>query len=225
MKKNSLLILIASLTISFTGCKKIPYEFIDNPTCTDGRQNGNETGVDCGGTCSACADAALMHSKKYYISFMYDNTPIVLESDSDLMPFNPSSGSSIKGTVSTQSNFSGSYAQFELDLFSLQTTDIIAQTGDTIYFETYTSPGNRAHLELGNLGFAYQSTSEISGGNTDVNNCMIIDDAAIDNQKSPWNTNKILITGRFNAKVSSSLGGTVHTITKGTFGLPFTMRN
>jgi hypothetical protein len=26
------------------------------PTCTDGIQNGTETGVDCGGTCSACPD-------------------------------------------------------------------------------------------------------------------------------------------------------------------------
>ncbi|MEL6536793.1 MAG: family 31 carbohydrate-binding protein, partial [Bacteroidota bacterium] len=25
-----------------------------NPTCTDGLQNGDETGVDCGGSCAAC---------------------------------------------------------------------------------------------------------------------------------------------------------------------------
>ena len=28
------------------------------PTCTDGIQNGNETGVDCGGSCTACTTAA-----------------------------------------------------------------------------------------------------------------------------------------------------------------------
>ena len=28
------------------------------PTCTDGIQNGSETGVDCGGSCTACAPAA-----------------------------------------------------------------------------------------------------------------------------------------------------------------------
>jgi hypothetical protein len=27
------------------------------PTCTDGIQNGTETGIDCGGTCSACPDS------------------------------------------------------------------------------------------------------------------------------------------------------------------------
>ena len=26
------------------------------PTCTDGIQNGTETGVDCGGSCSACSN-------------------------------------------------------------------------------------------------------------------------------------------------------------------------
>lgn len=29
---------------------------IDEPTCTDGVMNGNETGVDCGGTCEPCND-------------------------------------------------------------------------------------------------------------------------------------------------------------------------
>jgi hypothetical protein len=26
------------------------------PTCTDGRRNGSETGIDCGGSCGPCAD-------------------------------------------------------------------------------------------------------------------------------------------------------------------------
>jgi hypothetical protein len=27
-----------------------------NPTCSDGIQNGNETGIDCGGECKSCLD-------------------------------------------------------------------------------------------------------------------------------------------------------------------------
>lgn len=225
MKKNTLLIVLAAWLISFTGCQKTPYEFIDNPTCTDGRQNGDETDVDCGGSCTPCADAALMHSRKYYISFLYDNAPTLLQSDSDLMPYNPIGSSTLKGTVSTQPNFTGSYAQLELDLLSFDINDIVELIGDTLYFEKYTSPGNRPHLSLGNLGFAYQSTTQVFGAGSAPNNYMIIDDVAIDNEKSPWNSDKLLITGRFNAKVSSSTGSTVHALTKGTFGLPFSLRD
>lgn len=31
------------------------YSYCVIPTCTDGIQNGNETGVDCGGSCNACS--------------------------------------------------------------------------------------------------------------------------------------------------------------------------
>lgn len=34
----------------------IPGPDLTAPTCTDGTQNGNETGVDCGGSCPACAN-------------------------------------------------------------------------------------------------------------------------------------------------------------------------
>lgn len=38
-----------SLAITWDSCKKE-----DEATCTDGIQNGDETGVDCGGSCAAC---------------------------------------------------------------------------------------------------------------------------------------------------------------------------
>ena len=56
MKK---LLFFALMTIGFltlqTSCSKDEDDTNNNtPTCTDGIQNGTETGVDCGGSCSAC---------------------------------------------------------------------------------------------------------------------------------------------------------------------------
>ncbi len=41
--------LAGSVMVTTTGCDKD-----DDATCTDGIQNGNETGVDCGGDCAPC---------------------------------------------------------------------------------------------------------------------------------------------------------------------------
>ncbi|MCF8236998.1 MAG: hypothetical protein K9I85_02480 [Saprospiraceae bacterium] len=43
-------ILAFGLVTALPSCKKDD----DKATCTDGIQNGDETGVDCGGSCSAC---------------------------------------------------------------------------------------------------------------------------------------------------------------------------
>ena len=47
--------LIFGITLSFflSSCGDDP---LPDPTCTDGIQNGNETGVDCGGDCDQCFD-------------------------------------------------------------------------------------------------------------------------------------------------------------------------
>lgn len=44
------LLLCAALLITFTGCQKD-----EVATCSDGLQNGTETGIDCGGDCVPCA--------------------------------------------------------------------------------------------------------------------------------------------------------------------------
>ena len=52
MKFQKLLILVflmACMAIGTNSCDKE-----DDPTCTDGIQNGTETGIDCGGDCSPC---------------------------------------------------------------------------------------------------------------------------------------------------------------------------
>ncbi|WP_452220573.1 M43 family zinc metalloprotease [Lacinutrix salivirga] len=43
------------------------------PTCTDGIQNGNETGVDCGGSCAPCETAC--NDNEVNVSITFDNYP------------------------------------------------------------------------------------------------------------------------------------------------------
>ena len=38
------------------------------PTCSDGIQNGNETGVDCGGDCPPCNELVDFSNHKYHIT-------------------------------------------------------------------------------------------------------------------------------------------------------------
>lgn len=58
MNKKIILALSAILfsTLIYTGCKKSSDDTDTNAiaTCTDGIMNQNETGIDCGGSCTAC---------------------------------------------------------------------------------------------------------------------------------------------------------------------------
>lgn len=49
LKLALLSLALVSLAVTWNSCDKE-----DEPTCTDGIQNGDETGVDCGGSCAAC---------------------------------------------------------------------------------------------------------------------------------------------------------------------------
>src|SRR5829696_3181026 len=65
MKKstNKTLFFILSLfavasVILYSGCSKDDEDSTPVPTCSDGIQNQGETGIDCGGPCTACALSA-----------------------------------------------------------------------------------------------------------------------------------------------------------------------
>ncbi len=45
---------VATPTPAVTPVVETPVPVTPTPTCTDGVQNGDETGVDCGGSCTAC---------------------------------------------------------------------------------------------------------------------------------------------------------------------------
>ncbi|HUH47124.1 MAG TPA: hypothetical protein VLZ54_08240, partial [Arenibacter sp.] len=55
------MLFIATFAVLIVGCSKDdngPDPTVD-PTCTDGIKNGDETGIDCGGSCTPCEDAIL----------------------------------------------------------------------------------------------------------------------------------------------------------------------
>ncbi|MDZ7612446.1 MAG: hypothetical protein U5K51_01005 [Flavobacteriaceae bacterium] len=53
--KKLILIFLGILAFTFTSCgDDDPDPIVITPTCNDGIQNGNETGIDCGGTCAPC---------------------------------------------------------------------------------------------------------------------------------------------------------------------------
>lgn len=58
--KKALLALAVSSAIFFTACSSDdndPPVVAQGPTCDDGIQNGDETGVDCGGSCTPCTSS------------------------------------------------------------------------------------------------------------------------------------------------------------------------
>src|SRR5436853_6975316 len=48
------ILLLTFVAFALTTCKKKDDDNTPAPTCSDGIQNQGETGVDCGGPCSAC---------------------------------------------------------------------------------------------------------------------------------------------------------------------------
>ena len=48
------MIFVATLTMTLVGCNNDDDNDGPDPTCTDGIQNGDEEGVDCGGSCQPC---------------------------------------------------------------------------------------------------------------------------------------------------------------------------
>ena len=55
MKKTFLSLVLSLTTVVFiASCSNDDDDPTNDPTCTDGIQNGDEKGIDCGGSCSAC---------------------------------------------------------------------------------------------------------------------------------------------------------------------------
>ena len=69
MKKQLFTVLITALTIVFVvSCKDDDDVTTSQPTCFDGIQNGDETGVDCGGSsCEDCVFTLLHYLEMFWI--------------------------------------------------------------------------------------------------------------------------------------------------------------
>jgi hypothetical protein len=56
MKVYLTILIILSVCLITMTCDNGDGPEPENPTCTDGEQNGDETGIDCGGSCVECFD-------------------------------------------------------------------------------------------------------------------------------------------------------------------------
>lgn len=74
MKNLKLLLTVATslLILSTTSCSKD-----ETPSCSNGKQDGAETGIDCGGECTVCTDNV---SQTYYFSGLVDGDQFTLQS-------------------------------------------------------------------------------------------------------------------------------------------------
>lgn len=65
-KTYSLLFFITTLFL-VSSCNENENNVINQATCVDGEQNGDETGIDCGGSCEPCDDSGLDFSGTYFL--------------------------------------------------------------------------------------------------------------------------------------------------------------
>lgn len=89
-KLFSVFTLTAVIAMTITSCSK-DEDFNNNnnttnnnnnnttATCSDGIKNGDETGVDCGGSCPTCPPAAI--TKKFYVQVKVDGAWVTAQQD------------------------------------------------------------------------------------------------------------------------------------------------
>lgn len=121
---------LVGLSVSSQSCKEEEPE----PTCTDGIQNGDEEGVDCGGACAACPVGlqdtkwqssgtnvapllvTLFNTDSIYAEFNYDFTYTVEQYDN----------------TGAKQTLTGTYAQAESSVAGIWTITINQTTPATI---------------------------------------------------------------------------------------------
>lgn len=130
---------LSVLVVFFTGCKKKGAE----ATCTDGIHNGIETGVDCGGNCTACvqtvpsyanfyidgkyvsiADRSISHQTSYY--------QLILLNDSIQLKLNIGNGTANAGAISQTGSLliynNHNYPDLNHGQYILSSIDTVAHT-------------------------------------------------------------------------------------------------
>jgi len=91
--KNGLLFLLLLGMLSLTySCGEDEEPIVEVDLCTDGIQNGEETDVDCGGTCDACPTPE--PTREYYMKGYVDGKYKLLQEGSNNRIFTGSAGAS-----------------------------------------------------------------------------------------------------------------------------------
>lgn len=72
MRFNYIVLIVFSIVITSCDSDDGSVPFIAVATCTDGIQNGDETGIDCGGDCNPCTEGAIIPSTGYQAPSSYN---------------------------------------------------------------------------------------------------------------------------------------------------------
>lgn len=133
------------------------------PTCTDGIQNGTETGVDCGGSCSVCildpiVSAVVPTIPAVNVLSVYSETYPVANTVSSFN-FNAFQGSGTISQVDIQTNGNNSGRINSLSYYGAQWTPVNVSAYNYVHIDYYATSSNNFNFYL------IDATAGIPGGN------------------------------------------------------------
>ncbi len=113
LKMIFFLLLISGLVIGTQACSDDESDD-PTPTCTDGVQNGNETGVDCGGDCAPCptCDDGIQNGNETGVDCGGDCDPCLVGIQGEWQ----SSGANVAPLLVTLFAVDSIYAEFKTDM-------------------------------------------------------------------------------------------------------------
>lgn len=221
MKKKILYVLACTWLLTFYSCKP-EYVFEYNPTCSDGIQNQDELGVDCGGVCGNCPNQAYIPTQRFYVSFKYqDSIPMLIQSDLDYVQANPAFYE-MSGYVATPQGLSGPYASFKFTTGDNQIDEVTDLTANTVHFKSYAFSSNiTAAFRFVNINGHSGETNPNNNLPDNNTNAMEIELVQRDTATAPNGKPIVIMSGTFRTKVSA-LGsfGNMSNITDGVFRIP-----
>lgn len=185
MKK--ILVAFLSLILILSACQR------NNNTqpshCTNNVQDQNETGVDCGGSCSACNTPS-----GYYFKFTLGGTQYLF--DNDLFQLGSTENYEFGGYVPNNDlSKSGGLKLWYSD--SARAADILQLAGDTFYFDHSGDPFADIRWDAGGLA-PYNYGDETSDHNYFV---AISSVTFLRRETSFWDLDVYAVKGTFKAKM------------------------
>lgn len=184
-----------------------------NPTntCNDGILNGDEVGIDCGGSCPPCPPAP---TPTTYIRFEIDGTNYEIESSNTAGDVGTSS---FTDYVFSQGNITdgGDFGALEIHFFQSSSVELSSFSGLIGSPIAFNNPGtlNFGNVELTVGGNTYNSNG---AGNTGGNSQLIVLQASIEDDTPET----YRVRGIFNCEVVDGTGNNL-TLENGTFELIF----
>lgn len=187
MKMKKISIPLLSLILVLSACR--PNNNNQPSHCSNGVKDQNETGVDCGGSCSPCNTPS-----GYYFKFTLGGTEYLF--DNDLFQMGSTENYEFGGYVpGSDLSKNGGFKLWYSD--SARASDILQLPGDTLYFDRSGDPF--ADIRWNTGGFApYNYADETSGPNYFV---AISSVTFLRRETGLWDIDVYEVTGTFKAKM------------------------